>query len=91
MCDEVIHLNGEKRNHKRVHVDSRSMKSRDSKKRKQNDTCRCGTGATRGTLGDPCTGSRCPCYSSGRGCVGCGCKNCNNPIQSEPARNSVED
>ena len=51
------------------------------KKRKKNDRCRCGTGATKGTLGDPCTGQRCPCYSSGKGCDNCGCKNCANPLK----------
>ena len=24
-------------------------------------------------------GNRCPCFSAGRSCVSCGCKNCNNP------------
>jgi len=43
------------------------------------EVCRCGTGATKGTLGDPCTVNRCPCYSEGRGCLSCGCKNCRNP------------
>eukprot|EP00026_Physarum_polycephalum_P007767 Phypoly_transcript_07833.p1 GENE.Phypoly_transcript_07833~~Phypoly_transcript_07833.p1 ORF type:complete len:430 (+),score=69.82 Phypoly_transcript_07833:3-1292(+) len=49
------------------------------RKKKKGERCRCGTGATKGTLGEPCTGNRCPCYSEGRGCSGCGCKSCRNP------------
>ena len=83
MCDEVIHKHANKKSHKRINLEIKSQKPKINKKRKQNDTCRCGTGATRGTLGDPCTGNRCPCFSSGRGCVGCGCKNCNNPTSDK--------
>ena len=79
-CDEVIHRNAGKRAHKRIGVEAKMDKNKESKKRKQADSCRCGTGATRGTLGEPCTGNRCPCFSSGRGCVSCGCKNCSNPV-----------
>lgn len=28
------------------------------RKRQKSERCRCGTGATKGTLGDPCTGNR---------------------------------
>eukprot|EP01115_Flamella_aegyptia_P006381 TRINITY_DN2677_c0_g1_i1.p4 TRINITY_DN2677_c0_g1~~TRINITY_DN2677_c0_g1_i1.p4 ORF type:complete len:50 (-),score=12.07 TRINITY_DN2677_c0_g1_i1:24-173(-) len=43
----------------------------------------------KGALGDPCAGSRCPCYSSGKGCSDCGCRNCKNPAkeQSKKRRN----
>eukprot|EP01112_Ceratiomyxa_fruticulosa_P000325 TRINITY_DN102_c0_g2_i1.p1 TRINITY_DN102_c0_g2~~TRINITY_DN102_c0_g2_i1.p1 ORF type:complete len:349 (-),score=58.34 TRINITY_DN102_c0_g2_i1:105-1151(-) len=55
------------------------------RKKKKGERCRCGTGASKGTLGDPCTGNRCPCYSEGRGCAHCGCKGCKNPYKETPA------
>jgi len=82
VCDDVLHRNSNKKTHKRVAIEVvRPTKSKDSKKRKKSETCRCGTGATKGTLGEPCTGNRCPCFSAGKGCSGCGCKNCNNPLK----------
>jgi len=78
-CDEILHRHPEKKTHKRVTFSSAVKKSA---KRKKKARCRCGTGATKGTLGNPCTGNRCPCFSEGRKCTSCGCKHCNNPHNS---------
>ena len=58
ICDEVLHRHHEKRTHERVPIESppSPKSSKKNKKRKKNEKCRCGTGATKGTLGDPCTG-----------------------------------
>jgi len=80
-CDDVLHRHASRKTHKRIPVNSGCSKPKKNKKRKKNDRCRCGTGATKGTLGDPCTGNRCPCYSNGKNCSSCGCKNCNNPYK----------
>jgi hypothetical protein len=81
-CDEVLHRNANKKGHSKVLLDNgNSSKTKKNKKRKKSDRCRCGTGATKGTLGEPCTGNRCPCFSNNRGCESCGCKNCANPIK----------
>jgi len=91
VCDDVLHRNASHKTHKRVPVTivlkpipvPTKPKKPTIKKRKKmnNDRCRCGTGATKGTLGEPCTGNRCPCFSNGKSCVNCGCKNCSNPIK----------
>lgn len=84
-CDEVLHRHPTKKQHIRTQITEASTQNTDKgsikkrKKRKKGDKCRCGTGATKGTLGEPCTGNRCPCFSERRNCVSCGCKNCNNP------------
>jgi len=78
-CDEILHRHPDKKMHKRVSFTSQLKKSA---KRKKKSRCRCGTGATKGTLGNPCTGNRCPCFSEGRKCTNCGCKHCNNPHNS---------
>jgi len=82
-CDDVLHRHATRKNHKRLPVSNSLAKPKKCKKRKKNDRCRCGTGATKGTLGDPCTGNRCPCYSNGKSCSNCGCKNCNNPYKKK--------
>jgi len=82
-CDDVLHRHATRKTHKRIPVSNGSAKPKKCKKRKKNDRCRCGTGATKGTLGDPCTGNRCPCYSNGKSCSNCGCKNCNNPYKKK--------
>lgn len=81
-CDEVLHRHPEKRTHRRIpaHQLSHASSGRKRKnKKKKSERCRCGTGATKQTLGFPCTGNRCPCYSEGKGCSSCGCKGCKNP------------
>eukprot|EP00026_Physarum_polycephalum_P008440 Phypoly_transcript_08526.p1 GENE.Phypoly_transcript_08526~~Phypoly_transcript_08526.p1 ORF type:complete len:445 (+),score=88.76 Phypoly_transcript_08526:86-1420(+) len=72
---------------------TQGKKRKTKEKGKKSERCRCGTGATKGTLGEPCTGNRCPCYSEGRGCSSCGCKNCRNPHNDrdeKPSRDDVE-
>jgi hypothetical protein len=61
-CDEVLHRHPTKKHHIRSQItetpsnmDKGANKKR--KKRKKGDKCRCGTGATKGTLGEPCTGT----------------------------------
>jgi len=91
VCDDVLHRHSSHRFHNRIPVQvivrpppaPKPAKKTAPKKRKKmnNDRCRCGTGATKGTLGEPCTGNRCPCFSNGKSCVNCGCKNCSNPIK----------
>jgi len=97
LCDEVIHRQASHKAHKRnpVVVPTKPLPPKPKrpaiKKRKKvnSDRCRCGTGATKGTLGEPCTGNRCPCFSNGKSCVSCGCKNCANPIRkSRPGSGS---
>jgi len=80
-CDEILHRHPNKKAHKRAPYGV-SLKKRT--KRKKKDRCRCGTGATKGTLGEPCTGNRCPCFGEGRSCSSCGCKNCHNPANGHP-------
>jgi len=92
VCDDVLHRHESQKTHRRVPVqlmvrpaqsNHYKAKKPGNKKRKKmnNDRCRCGTGATKGTLGEPCTGNRCPCFSSGKSCVNCGCKGCANPLK----------
>jgi len=98
VCDDVIHRHTTHKDHNRTPVTlivrpqpAPKPKKTAIKKRKKmnNDRCRCGTGATKGTLGEPCTGNRCPCFSNGKSCVNCGCKNCSNPIRkSKPPGSS---
>jgi len=94
-CDEVLHRHPDKRHHKRipthqlVHNNPNRLKRK--KKKQKSERCRCGTGATKGTLGDPCTGNRCPCYSDGKGCSSCGCKNCKNPHNDDEKRMRYDD
>eukprot|EP01119_Soliformovum_irregulare_P014038 TRINITY_DN3797_c0_g1_i1.p1 TRINITY_DN3797_c0_g1~~TRINITY_DN3797_c0_g1_i1.p1 ORF type:complete len:448 (-),score=76.47 TRINITY_DN3797_c0_g1_i1:233-1576(-) len=80
-CDEILHRHPDKKPHKRTPY-GESLKKKT--KRKKKDRCRCGTGATKGTLGEPCTGNRCPCFGEGRKCSSCGCKNCHNPANAHP-------
>jgi len=87
-CDDVLHRHATRKSHKRIPVSNGVLKPKKNKKRKKNDRCRCGTGATKGTLGDPCTGNRCPCYSNGKNCSNCGCKNCSNPYKKKPTGGS---
>ena len=58
VCDDVLHRHTNKKGHERVPLEdaSSSPKTKKNKKRKKSDRCRCGTGATKGTLGEPCTG-----------------------------------
>jgi len=93
VCDDVLHRHENQKTHRRIPIEvyvrpapppkpkKCSMKKR---KKMNNDRCRCGTGATKGTLGEPCTGNRCPCFSNGKSCVHCGCKGCANPIKRNP-------
>jgi hypothetical protein len=80
-CDDVLHRHSTRKSHKRSPILNQIPKPKKSKKRRKGDRCRCGTGATKGTLGNPCTGTRCPCFSNGKNCSNCGCKNCNNPFK----------
>jgi len=98
VCDDVLHRHSTHRLHNRIPVQvivrpppvPKPPKKVTTKKRKKmnNDRCRCGTGATKGTLGEPCTGNRCPCFSNGKSCVNCGCKNCSNPIRKSKPNGS---
>ena len=56
-CDDVLHRHASRKSHKRIPVASSIIKAKKNKKRKKTDRCRCGTGATKGTLGEPCTGN----------------------------------
>jgi hypothetical protein len=60
-CDDVLHRHATRKSHKRIPITSPLSKPKKTKKRKKTDRCRCGTGATKGTLGDPCTGK---CFST---------------------------
>jgi len=93
VCDDVLHRHETHRTHRRIPVQLimkpiaiPKPKKNCTKKRKKmnNDRCRCGTGATKGTLGEPCTGNRCPCFSAGKSCTSCGCKGCANPLKRNP-------
>jgi len=88
VCDDVIHRHEAQKSHARVPVSiviPKPKKPSNKKRKKMNsDRCRCGTGATKGTLGEPCTGNRCPCFSNGKSCTSCGCKGCANPIKRNP-------
>jgi len=88
VCDDVIHRHEAQKSHRRIPVPvqlPRPKKAGTKKRKKMNsDRCRCGTGATKGTLGEPCTGNRCPCFSNGKNCTSCGCKGCANPIKRNP-------
>jgi len=88
VCDDVIHRHEAQKSHARVPVSiiiPKPKKAGNKKRKKMNsDRCRCGTGATKGTLGEPCTGNRCPCFSNGKSCTSCGCKGCANPIKRNP-------
>jgi len=89
-CDEVLHRHPDKRIHKRLPTHQiAAAKARSRKKKKKSEQCRCGTGATKGTLGEPCSGNRCPCFGEGRGCHSCGCKNCQNPHSSSSKRQKL--
>lgn len=95
VCDDVLHRHESQRTHRRVPVIvkppqlPKARKMANKKRKKVNsDRCRCGTGATKGTLGDPCTGNRCPCFSNGKSCATCGCKNCANPIKNNKNNNN---
>jgi len=89
-CDDVLHRHATRKSHKRMPITSPLSKPKKTKKRKKADRCRCGTGATKGTLGDPCTGNRCPCYSNGKNCSSCGCKNCSNPYKKKSSSNGMQ-
>jgi len=99
VCDDVLHRHATHRLHNRLPVQiivkpppqpPKPKKAPIKKRKKMNsDRCRCGTGATKGTLGEPCTGNRCPCFSNGKSCVNCGCKNCANPIKKTKAASSA--
>jgi len=96
VCDDVLHRHETQKTHRRIPVQiyvkpiPKPKKAGTKKRKKMNsDRCRCGTGATKGTLGEPCTGNRCPCFSNGKSCVSCGCKGCANPIKRNPRSPSV--
>jgi hypothetical protein len=91
VCDDVLHRHEVQKTHRRIPVQlimkpaPKPRKLSNKKRKKMNpDRCRCGTGATKGTLGEPCTGNRCPCFSNGKSCVNCGCKGCANPVKRNP-------
>ena len=42
--------------------------------------CRCGINQKNEVKKNVCEGSRCLCYKQGIPCIGCSCKNCNNPF-----------
>jgi len=97
VCDDVLHRHETQKTHRRIPVQvyvrpvpPKPKKAGTKKRKKMNsDRCRCGTGATKGTLGEPCTGNRCPCFSNGKSCVNCGCKGCANPIKRNPRSPSM--
>lgn len=80
VCDDVLHRHESQKSHNRIQIQlvvrpkSKKLSSLKKRKKMNNDRCRCGTGATKGTLGEPCTGNRCPCFSNGKSCLNCGCK-----------------
>jgi len=97
VCDDVLHRHETQKTHRRIPVEvyvrpvPPKPKRAGTKKRKKmnSDRCRCGTGATKGTLGEPCTGNRCPCFSNGKSCISCGCRGCANPIKRNPRSPSI--
>jgi len=98
VCDDVLHRHENQKTHRRVPIEvyvrpappPKPRKCNIKKRKKMNnDRCRCGTGATKGTLGEPCTGNRCPCFSNGKSCAHCGCKGCANPIKRNPRSPSL--